>query len=50
VLPAMIASETLQRMHGADWDTLCAHVKVPRREVYMLLLKALLGKGRQVPD
>jgi len=50
MLPAMIAMKTLERMHSADWETLCARVKVPRREVYVLLLKALVGKGGQVPD
>ncbi len=50
VLPAMIAMETLKRMHGTDWESLCARIKVPRREVYMLLLKSLTGKGGKVQD
>ncbi len=43
VLPAMIARETLERMNNADWNTLCARVKVPRSRVYLALLRAFTG-------
>lgn len=43
VLPAMLARETLERLRGADWETLAARVKVPRARVYQLLLRALWG-------
>lgn len=44
VLPAMIARETLERMRGADWETLQARVKVPRARVYLALMRAFMGK------
>ena len=39
-LPALLAGETLARLRGATWQTLQARVKVPRRRVYALLLRA----------
>jgi farnesyl-diphosphate farnesyltransferase len=44
VLPAMIARETLERLRGANWETLRQRVKVPRRRVYLALLRALSGR------
>jgi farnesyl-diphosphate farnesyltransferase len=43
VLPAMLARETLERMRGADFETLQRRVKVPRSRVYLALLRALTG-------
>ena len=40
LLPALLAGETLARLRGASWETLQARVKVPRRRVYALLLRA----------
>jgi len=40
-LPALLAAETLVRLRGATWQTLQSRVKVPRRRVYALLLRAL---------
>lgn len=45
VLPAMIARETLDRLRGANWETLQNRVKVPRGRVYLALLRALAGKS-----
>lgn len=42
-LPALLARETLERMRGADWQTLQARVKVPRARVYLALLRAGFG-------
>jgi len=39
-LPALLAAATLVRLRGASWQTLQARVKVPRRRVYALLLRA----------
>lgn len=44
-LPAMIAGQTLKLLKDADWDTLAARVKVPRRAVYQALVRALLAPG-----
>ncbi len=41
VLPALLAMETLDRLRGAPWETLQQRVKVPRRRVYLLLIRAL---------
>ena len=41
-LPALLASETLTRLRGANWATLQTRVKVPRHRVYALLLRAFL--------
>ncbi|MBK1883253.1 squalene/phytoene synthase family protein [Luteolibacter pohnpeiensis] len=41
VLPARIAAETLSRMKGASWSELQNRIKVPRRQVYGLLLQSL---------
>lgn len=43
VLPAMIARETLERLRGVGWETLRRRVKVPRRRVYLALLRACAG-------
>ncbi|MEO8614721.1 MAG: squalene/phytoene synthase family protein [Luteolibacter sp.] len=40
VLPALIAEKTLDRMKDVTWETLQARVKIPRRKVYQLLVKA----------
>lgn len=42
-LPALLASKTLEPMRGASWETLANRIKVPRSEVYRLLIRALLG-------
>lgn len=39
-LPALLAAETLGLLRGATWETLAARVKVPRRRVYALLVRA----------
>ena len=44
VLPAMLARETLARLHGASWRDLQARVKVPRSHVYLALVRALAGR------
>jgi farnesyl-diphosphate farnesyltransferase len=44
LLPAMIARETLERMHGLDWTGLQTRVKVPRRRVYLAMLRAFFSK------
>ena len=41
-LPALLAAETLNLLRGATWDSLQVHSKVPRRRVYLLLLRALV--------
>jgi farnesyl-diphosphate farnesyltransferase len=41
-LPALLAGETLELLRGATWQSLQARVKVPRRRVYALLLRALV--------
>jgi farnesyl-diphosphate farnesyltransferase len=46
VLPALLARETLQALHGADWESLAARVKVPRRRVYQLLWRAFFMNSR----
>lgn len=45
VLPAMIARETLERLRGADLESLKARIKVPRSRVYLALARALVGWG-----
>lgn len=40
LLPALLADETLARLRCATWQTLQTRVKVPRRRVYALLLRA----------
>ena len=44
VLPAMIARETLERLRGIGWECLQQRVKIPRRRVYLALLRALAGR------
>ena len=41
-LPAMIGRETLAQLDGANWETLEAGVKIPRRRVYSLMLRSLV--------
>lgn len=41
-LPARIARETLALLSGADWETLASRVKVPRKVVYLALLRAVV--------
>ncbi len=43
-LPAMLAHETLARLVKADWEGLCRRVKVPRRRVYLALLRAWIRR------
>jgi farnesyl-diphosphate farnesyltransferase len=43
VLPALLAKKTLEPMRGASWETLATRIKVPRSEVYWLLIRTLLG-------
>lgn len=43
-LPAMLAHETLARLAKADWEGLCRRVKVPRRRVYLALLRAWIRR------
>jgi len=45
VLPAMIARETLVPLRGVSWQSLQSRVKVPRRRVYLALLRAMAGGG-----
>lgn len=42
VLPALIAEETLNELKEVSWDRLRQGVKVPRRRIYRLMLKALM--------
>jgi farnesyl-diphosphate farnesyltransferase len=41
ILPALLAGETLELLSAATWEDLQRCIKVPRRRVYRLLLKAL---------
>jgi farnesyl-diphosphate farnesyltransferase len=43
VLPAMIARETLGRLREADWEMLQDRIKIPRRRIYLTLLRAFAG-------
>ena len=43
LLPSLLATATLERLRGATWETLQTRVKVPRHQVYVLLLRALLS-------
>jgi farnesyl-diphosphate farnesyltransferase len=49
LLPALIASETIELLDGADWSALEARVKIPRRRVHLLLAKALLSQAPVIP-
>ena len=40
VLPAMIGRETLDRLEGATWDEWVARVKVSRKEIYGMMIRA----------
>lgn len=40
-LPALLATETLDLLRVATWESLQVRIKVPRRRVYALLLRAL---------
>ena len=40
-LPALIARQTLSRLEGIEWPALSARVKVPRYQVYGMVLKSL---------
>ncbi|MFT4176630.1 MAG: squalene/phytoene synthase family protein [Luteolibacter sp.] len=40
-LPALLAASTLTKMRGASWARLESRVKVPRYQVYWLMLKSL---------
>lgn len=42
-LPGLLAGETLDLLADASWESLQARVKVPRRRVYQLLLRAWFG-------
>ena len=42
VLPALIARETLGSLEGASWEDLQRRVKIPRRRVYQLIIKAFV--------
>lgn len=42
VLPALLADETLRLLAGISWAALAARPKVPRRRVYLLVIRALL--------
>lgn len=44
VLPAMLAMETLDRLHSASWDDLQRRVKIPRARVYLALARAFMGQ------
>ena len=46
LLPALLAGETLGLLRGATWETLASKVKVPRRRVYALLLRAVFFSSR----
>jgi farnesyl-diphosphate farnesyltransferase len=41
-LPALIAEETLERLHHAGWKDLQGRIKVPRQRIYALIIKAFL--------
>ena len=41
-LPALIARETLERLHASDWQQLQRRIKVPRHRIYQLLARAVL--------
>lgn len=43
LLPSLLATETLAALANASWQTLEARVKIPRRRVYALLLRAWFG-------
>ena len=45
VLPAMLARETLERLRGADWESLQRRIKVPRVRVYAAMFRALTAKA-----
>lgn len=45
-LPALLAGETLGLLRSATWETLASRVKVPRRRVYALLLRAVFFTSR----
>lgn len=45
-LPAMIADRTLERLRDSTWQVLQKRVRVPRWEVYVSLVKALMMKQR----
>lgn len=42
-LPVLLADETLERMHAANWEQLEQRVKVPRWRVYTLMFQALIS-------
>lgn len=42
VLPALIAEETLERLDHVSWGDLQARVKVPRAEIYRMLVESFL--------
>ena len=44
LLPAQIARETLDRLALADWDGMRRRVKIPRRRVYLALLRAIASR------
>jgi farnesyl-diphosphate farnesyltransferase len=44
ILPAMIALETLNQLDGTSWEALKNRVKIPRSQVYSLLLRAIFSR------
>ena len=49
ILPAMIARETLERLEGADLESLRSRIKIPRRRVYAMVFSALVSpRGREM--
>ena len=47
LLPAWLATATLNRLRGASWEALQTRLKVPRHRVYALLVRALLSPSCQ---
>lgn len=44
VLPAMIAGETLEMMEGVSFEQLKRRIKVPRRKIYAMILRAWISR------
>jgi farnesyl-diphosphate farnesyltransferase len=50
VMPAWIGEMTLDRMRGADWETLNSRVKVPRSRIYGTVIRAFFYPASDVVD
>lgn len=49
VLPAMLARETLAQIHNAGPEAMRRRIKIPRRRVYLALLRAFVACGVSLP-